>query len=82
MQNYIKKTDLETYNNNVHAMTNTLRLTLGDVMRDMKEKYPVLAEKFQIDDNADWISLFENIIKCSEISSKDLEHFNVKVYEE
>lgn len=66
MQNYIKKTDLETYNNNVHAMTNTLKLTLGDVMRDMKEKYPVLAEKFQIDD-ADWNALFENIIKYSEI---------------
>jgi phage terminase small subunit len=82
MQNYIKKTDLETYNNNVHAMTNTLRLTLGDVMRDMKEKYPVLTEKFQIDDNLDWNTLFENIIKYSEISSKDLEHFNVKVYKE
>lgn len=82
MQNYIKKTDLETYNSNVHAMTNTLRLTLSDVMRDMKEKYPVLAEKFQIDDNADWNVLFENIIKYSEISSKDLEHFNVKVYKE
>lgn len=82
MQNYIKKIDLETYNNNVHAMSNTLKLTLGDVMRDMKEKYPVLAEKFQIDDNKDWDALFENIIKYSEISSKDLEHFNLKVYEE
>ena len=82
MQNYIKKTDLETYNNTVHAMTNTLKLTLGDVMRDMKEKYPVLADKFQNDDNAEWNTLFENIIKFSEISSNDLERFNVKVYEE
>lgn len=82
MQNYIKKTDLETYNNTVHAMTNTLKLTLGDVMRDMKEKFPVIADKFQNDDNVKWNALFENIIKFSEISSNDLERFNVKVYEE
>lgn len=81
MQNYIKKTDLETYNNNVHAMSNTLKLSLGDVMRDMKEKYPVLAEKFQVD-YAEWNALFENIVEVSEISSKDLERFNLKVYEE
>lgn len=83
MQNFIKREDLNNYNDYIKAIINECEHLLRDRMRQMQEQYPALEDTLNIENYGDnWKLNFDNIRSLASLNDGMLERANLKVYED